>query len=90
MQFFEDLSLYHILGPALSGISRQSLVKIVCGTAMLMSIMGRNYKRNVRMARSLYYSPCSVPAPLQRSALLNRFRVDHAKCYVQVVKLFKF
>jgi hypothetical protein len=63
MQFFEDLSLHHILEPALSGISRQSLVKMVRGKAMLISIMGQNYKRNVRMARSLYYSPCSIPVP---------------------------
>ena len=50
MQFFEDLSLHHILGPALSGIRKQSLVKIVRETAMLKSVIGRNYKGNVRMA----------------------------------------
>lgn len=51
MQFFEDLSLHHILGPALSGISRQSLVKLVRETAMFKSVIGRSYKRNVRMAQ---------------------------------------
>jgi hypothetical protein len=50
MQFFEDLSIHHILGPALSGISKHSLVKIVRETSMLKAVMGRNYKGNVRMA----------------------------------------